>query len=164
MTKQSYALTEIMLGDFDPGARATPERFKVVSPCLDTEDRQAANVFALIRDLQGSDQRQALQGLKMLVKLAQKGVPFNQLVGKETVHEAFAPFYCELTAKTEKVWRYRHGDIRILFYYAADKVVLLVHTLPKRTNRLSTKDINKAKQAVLEFVMASQSPAGLQWI
>ena len=111
-----------------------------------------------------NDQRQALLGLKKMVKLAQLGKPFNQLTDKKTVHEAFDPFYCELTKRSETVWRFRHGDIRILFYYAVDKVVLLTHTLPKRTDKLSLKDINQAKQAVIEFLTASRSAAGLQWI
>ena len=62
------------------------------------------------------------------------------------------------------MWRYRHGDIRILFYYAADKVVLLTHTLPKRKDELSAKDINLARQAVVDFLTASQSKAGIRWI
>ena len=103
-------------------------------------------------------------GQRQLVKLAQLGKPFNQLADKKTVHEAFDSFYCELTKRNETVWRFRHRDIRILFYYAADKVVLLTHTLPKRTDKLSLKDINQAKQAVIEFLTASRSAAGLQWI
>ena len=103
-------------------------------------------------------------GQRQLVKLAQLGEPFNQLADKKTVHKAFDFFYCELTKRKETVWRFRHGDIRILFYYAADKVVLSTHTLPKRTDKLSLKDINQAKQAVIEFLSASRSAAGLQWI
>jgi phage-related protein len=99
-----------------------------------------------------------------LLKLAQLGKPFNQLVDKKTVHEAFEPFYCEVTKKNETVWRYRHNDIRILFYYAVDKVVLLAHTLPKRTDKLSAKEINMAKRAVVDFLTASRSAEGLQWI
>jgi len=36
--------------------------------------------------------------------------------------------------------------------------------LPKRTDKLSAKDINLAKQAVVDFLTASRSAAGLQWI
>ena len=159
-----YFLTEIRVSDFDAGAVSAQGRFKVVSPCADPERRQSAKVFEAVKGMQGNDQRQALLGLKMLLKLAQLGKPFNQLTDKKTVHEAFDPFYCDLTKKNETVWRYRHGDIRILFYYAADKVVLLTHTLPKRSDKLSAKDINLAKAAVIEFLTASRSAAGLQWI
>ena len=121
-------------------------------------------VFEAVQGMQGNDQRLAVQGLKMLLKLAQLGKPFNQLADAKTVHEAFDPFFCDVTKKNETVWRYRHGDIRILFYYAVDKVVLLAHTLPKRTDKLSAKDIKLAKLAVVDFLTASRSAAGLQWI
>jgi mRNA-degrading endonuclease RelE of RelBE toxin-antitoxin system len=164
MPKQAYVLAEIKLSDFEAGAVSAQGRFKVVAACSDAQRRESAAVFEAVKGMQGNDQRQALQGLKMLLKLAQKGVPFNQLADAKAVHEAFEPFFCYLTNKNEKVWRYRHGDIRILFYYAADKVVLLAHTLAKRTDRLSAKDINLAKQAVVDFLTASRSAAGLQWI
>lgn len=164
MPKQMYFLTEIKLSDFDAGAVSAQSRFRVVSACSDAKRRDSAKVFEAVKGMQGNDQRQALLGLKMLVKLAQLGKPFNQLADAKTVHEAFDSFYCDVTKKNETVWRYRHGDIRILFYYAADKLVLLTHTLPKRTNKFSATDINQAKQAVVDFLTASRSVAGLQWI
>jgi mRNA-degrading endonuclease RelE of RelBE toxin-antitoxin system len=159
-----YFLTEIRLSDFEAGVVSAQGRFRLVSHCTDAKRRESAKVFDAVNSMQGNDRKQALAGLKMLVKLAQKGVPFSQLSDAKTVHEAFAPFYCDVTRKNETVWRYRHGDIRILFYYAAEKVVLLTHTLPKRTDKLSTKDINLAKLAVVDFLTASRSAAGLQWI
>ena len=114
--------------------------------------------------LESNDRRQAIKGLRHFLKLAQLGKPFNQLADSKTVHEAFEPFYCELTKKNETVWRFRRGDIRILFYYAADKVVLLAHTLPKRSDRLSEKDKQCARQAVIDFLTATRSKTGLQWI
>lgn len=164
MPKQSYILTEIKVSDFDPGVTSAQGRFRLVSACTDANRRESAVVFETVRGMQGNDQKLALLGLEKMLKLAQKGVPFDQLVDKKIVHEAFKPFFCDLTKKNEKVWRFRHGDIRILFYYAADKMVLLTHTLPKRTNKLSAKDINVAKQAVVDFLTASRSAAGLQWI
>jgi phage-related protein len=159
-----YYLTEIRVDDFEQGVLPAQGRFKVVSPCSDPEQRGSAAVFDVVQGMEKNDQRQALAGLKFLLKLAQLGKPFGQLLDKKAVHEAFEPFYCELTKRNETVWRYRHGDIRILFYYAVDKVVLLAHTLPKRTDKLSTKEKNVAKQAVLDFLEASRSEAGIQWV
>jgi mRNA-degrading endonuclease RelE of RelBE toxin-antitoxin system len=159
-----YYLTEIRVDDFEQGAIPAQGRFKVVSQCTDPNERRSAVVFEAVQDMEKSDQRQALAGLKYLLKLAQLGKPFGQLLDKKAVHEAFEPFYCELSKREETVWRYRHGDIRILFYYAADKVVLLTHTLPKRTDKLSARDINRTKQAVVDYLTASLSAAGLQWI
>jgi len=164
MPKQPYIVTEIKVSDFDPGVTSAQGRFRLVSACSDANRRESAAVFETVQGMQGNDQRQAVRGLKMLLKLAQLGKPFSQLADAKTVHEAFDPFFCDVTKKNETVWRYRHGDIRILFYYAADKVVLLAHTLPKRTDKLSAKDIKLAKQAVFDFLTASRSAAGLQWI
>lgn len=164
MPKQSYVLTEIKVRDFDASAVSAQGRFKVVSSCSDAKSRASAQVFEIVKGMQGNDQREALRSLKMFLRLAQLGKPFNELADKKTVHEAFEPFFCEVTKKNETVWRYRHGDIRILFYYAANKLVLLAHTLPKRSDKLSAKDINQAKQAVIDFLTASRSAAGLQWI
>ena len=164
MPKQPYIVTEIKVSDFDPSVTSAQGRFRLVSACSDANRRESAAVFETVQGMQGNDQRQAVRGLKMLLKLAQLGKPFNQLADTKTVHEAFDPFFCDVTKKNETVWRYRHGDIRILFYYAADKVVLLAHTLPKRTDKLSAKDIKLAKQAVVDFLTASRSAAGLQWI
>ena len=147
-----YFLTEIRVSDFgDAGAVSEQGRFKVVSPCADAKRRESAKVFEAVKGLQGNDQRQALAGLNMLVKLAQKGVPFNQLLDAKRVHEAFESFYCGVTKKNETVWRYRHGDIRILFYYAADKVVLLAHTLPKLRTSFQQKTSTRPSRPLLIF-------------
>ncbi|MDV7395956.1 hypothetical protein RZS08_31480, partial [Arthrospira platensis SPKY1] len=102
------------------GDSALPDgRFRPVSLCADAT-RESARVFGAVKGLSSAaDQRAALKGLAHFVKLAHMGKPFNQLVDKKTVHEAFEPFFCEVTQKEETVWRYRHGDIRILFFYAS---------------------------------------------
>lgn len=164
MTKQTYFLTEIGINDFGGNAVPVLGRFKLVSRCMDQLQRGSAEVFQAVSALENNDQRQAIKGLAHFVKLAQLGKPFNQLADRKSVHEAFDPFFCEVTKRNETVWRYRHGDIRILFYYAADKVVLLAHTLPKRSDKLSEKDKKIARQAVVDFLTATQSKTGLQWI
>lgn len=165
MPKQVRYLTEINLDDFGLSSRSAPPegRFRPVSLCTEPT-RTSASIFGAVKALSGADQRAALKGLAHFVKLAQLGKPFNQLADEKAVHEAFEPFYCEITKRKESVWRYRHGDIRILFYYAAGKVVLLADALAKRKDKLSEKEKNKAKQAVLEFLEASQLEGGIQWV
>ena len=139
-------------------------RFRPVSLCSEAT-RESACVFGAVSGLSSvADQRAALKGLAHFVKLAHMGKPFNQLVDKKTVHEAFEPFFCDVTQKDETVWRYRHGDIRILFYYASGKLLLLADVLAKRSDKLSEKEKNKAKQAVKEFLEASRSEGGIQWV
>lgn len=159
-----YFLTEIGINDFGGNVIPATGRFKLVSRCRDPLQRGSAEVFQAVSVLTSNDQRQAIKGLAHFVRLAQLGKPFNQLADSKAVHEAFAPFFCEVTKRNETIWRYRHGDIRILFYYAADKVILLAHTLPKRSDKLAEKDMRQARQAVVDFLTASQSKVGLQWI
>jgi mRNA-degrading endonuclease RelE of RelBE toxin-antitoxin system len=139
-------------------------RFRPVSFCSDGERRESAVIFETLQALTANDQKAAVLGLRHFVKLAQMGKPFDQLADKKTVHEAFAPFFCEVTQKNETVWRYRHGDIRILFYYAGGKLVLLADALAKRADKLSAKEKNKAKLAVKKFLEASRSEGGIQWV
>jgi len=167
LPKQSYFLTEIRLDDFPDtqgGAPLAEGRFRPVSCCTDGESRESAVIFEALQALEANDQKAAFKGLLHFVKLAQLGKPFDQVVDKKTVHEAFEPFFCDVTQKEETVWRYRHGDIRILFYYASGKVVLLADALAKRKDALSAKEKNRAKQAVVDFLKASQSGGGIQWI
>lgn len=159
-----YCLTEIDVREFVDGASPAPNRLRLVSRCHDPTQKTSAEVFAALKAMEKSDQRQAIAGLKYMLRLAQLGKPFGQLLDKKAVHEAFAPFYCDVTKRNETIWRYRHGDVRILFYYAADKVVLLTHTLAKRTDKLATREKNVATQAVIEFLEASRSGSGLRWI
>lgn len=165
MPKQIRFLTEICPEDFglSTGGALPDGRFRPVSLCAEAT-RESASVFGAVRALSVADQRAALKGLAHLVKLAHMGKPFNQLVDEKAVHEAFEPFYCKVTKRKETVWRYRHGDIRILFYYASGKVVLLTDVLAKRKDKLSEKEQNKAKQAVMDFLEASQSEGGIQWV
>lgn len=44
------------------------------------------------------------------------------------------------------------------------RVLLLAHTLPKRTDKLSAKEKNIAKQTVLDYLRASRSETGIQWV
>lgn len=160
-----YFLTEIRVDDFEDGeSQPAVGRFKLVSRCADSRQRESAAVFQAVAGMEHNDQRQALKGLKHMVKLAQFGKPFNQLADKGAVHEAFEPFYCEVTKKHETIWRYRHSDIRLLFYYASGKVVLLAHTLVKRKDELSEREKQVARKAVIDFLTAVQSADGLQWV
>ena len=159
-----YFLTEIELIDFEVSETLSPKRFKLVSRCANEKDRSTAEILQVLKKLDSNDRRQAVKGLLHFLKLAQLGSPFNQLADKKVVHEAFKSFYCETTKRNETVWRYRHGDIRILFYYGVDKIVLLANALPKRSNKLSVKDENQARQTVNDFLVASQNDSGIVWI
>jgi mRNA-degrading endonuclease RelE of RelBE toxin-antitoxin system len=161
MTKQPvYYLTEIRPEDF-PGqgdgaaGPLNPNRFKVSSAC-ESNDADSAEVWSQIMTL-GSrqDQKKAVAGLKHLVKVAQSGPPFTQSLDKKAMHETYS-FHSAVSGQKEKIWRYRHGDIRLLFFYAQDKIVLLCGALAKRKDKLSEAEERAAEQAVERYLQAHQ--------
>lgn len=162
MTKQVvYYLTEIRPEDFTgdgDGAAAplSPNRFKVSSACAQN-DASTADVLVQIKALGSKpDQYKAMLGLVHLVKVAQSGPPFNKSFDKKALHETHS-FHSAVSGQDEKIWRYRRGDIRILFYYADDKIVLLCGTLSKRKDQLSQAEKNTAEQAVDRYLSARQN-------
>ncbi len=168
MAKQNaYYLTEIRPEDFqDRGAPApavlNPQRFKVSSACT-SRDRDSAQIWASIQSL-GSrqDQSTALAGLLYFIKVAQSGPPFTASFDKKTLHEAHV-YTSSVSGQLEKIWRYRRGDIRILFYYAQDRVVLLCDALAKRKDKLSEAEQKVAEKAVDAYLEALKGQC-LTWL
>lgn len=159
-----YNLTELLSADFTGDGGDEPLnalRWKVAARCTGNE-RTSAEVFSWVRGLHANDRRQALKALHYLVRLAQAGHPLADMLDKKRLHETHR-FHCAASGKEEKVWRYRDGDIRILFYYGRDRLVLLTNLVPKRSDKLSQAELNRAEQAVHEYLMASQDKT-IRWL
>lgn len=121
-----------------------------------TRDRDSALVWEQIQALKVNDREPAFKSLAYFVQIAQNGPPLTQHLDKKQVHEAHE-FASPVSGKTEKVWRYRRGDIRILFYYGHDGVLLLADLVAKRSDKLEKAVLNRAEQAVNEYLSATQS-------
>ncbi|GGB06375.1 hypothetical protein GCM10011496_29080 [Polaromonas eurypsychrophila] len=121
-----------------------------------TKDRDSALVWEQIQALKGNDQEPAFKSLAYFVQIAQNGPPLTQHLDKKQVHEAHE-FVSPASGKTEKVWRYRRGDIRILFYYGHDGILLLADLVAKRSDKLEKAVLNRAEQAVNEYLSAAKS-------
>jgi predicted ABC-class ATPase len=168
MTKQHlYYLTEIRPEDFTEdgdGASAplSAKRFRVSSAC-EAADADTADVWAQIQSLSSKQhQKMAIAGLHFLVKVAQSGQPLTASFDNKALHETHA-FTSPVSGQTERIWRYRRGDIRILFYYAADRVVLLSGVLIKLKDKLSKAEELAAEKAVNHYLEA-QKHGQLTWV
>lgn len=162
-----YFLTELSSNDFlldskesalSPALLAA-KRCRVSSPCV-TKDRDTAVVWAHIQALGANDRPAGLKSLAYFVQIAQNGPPLTQHLDKKQVHEAHE-FVSAVSGKAEKVWRYRRGDIRILFYYADDRVLLVTDLLAKRSDKLEPAVLNRAEQAVNAYLSAIKANAVL---
>jgi mRNA-degrading endonuclease RelE of RelBE toxin-antitoxin system len=168
MTKQCvYYLTEIRPEDCteDVDGASAPlnaKRFRVSSAC-EAEDADTADVWRQIRALRSKQHQQvAIAGLLYLVKVAQSGQPLTASFDKKALHETHA-FTSPVSRQTEKIWRYRRGDVRILFYYAADRVVLLSGVLIKLKDKLSKAEELAAERAV-NLYLDAQTHGRLTWV
>lgn len=158
-----YFLTELSPDDFLPDsdesalapAHLGAKRCKVSSRCANSH-RDSALVWGQIEALKANDQEPAFKSLAYFVQIAQNGPPLTQHLDKKQVHEAHE-FVSPISGKAEKIWRYRRGDIRILFYYGNDSVLLLADVVAKRSDRLEPAVLNRAEQAVNEYLSANKS-------
>lgn len=158
-----YFITELNPNDFlldsDESALAPAllgaKRCKVSSRCA-IKDRDSALVWGQIEALKANDRAPAFKSLAYFVQIAQNGPPLTQHLDKKQVHEAHE-FVSPISGKTEKIWRYRRGDIRILFYYGNDSVLLLADLVAKRSDRLEPAVLNRAELAVNEYLSATKS-------
>ena len=164
-----YFITELHADDFLPDAEKAVSSTELlaekrwrVSSCCDTKDRDSAVVWTQIQALKSNDQAAGFKSLAYFVRIAQNGPPLTQHLDKKQVHEAHE-FVSAVSGKLEKVWRYRRGDIRILFYYGNNSVLLLVDLLAKRSDKLEPAVLNRAETAVNAYLSATKSNSVL-WV
>jgi mRNA-degrading endonuclease RelE of RelBE toxin-antitoxin system len=160
-----YYLVEITPDDFSdevsPSAARNARRYRVASTC-DNKNRDSAHVLQQIQALNRNNQSKALQAVLYLVKLAQDGQPLSDLLDGKALHQAHT-FHSQVSGCTEKVWRYRRGEIRVLFYYGEGKVVLLSGVVVKLADKFSRHDLRTAEKAVNAYLGALAEGA-LTWV
>lgn len=155
-----YFLSELTPDDFrldsdESAAASAPlggNRCKVSSRC-ETRQRDKALVWSQIQALAANDRAPAVKSLAYFVQIAQNGPPLTQHLDKKQVHEVHE-FDSPVSGKKEKIWRYRRGAIRILFYYGNDRVLLLADIVAKRSDKFEQAVLNKAAQAINEYLNA----------
>lgn len=155
-----YFITELTPDDFrldsDGAASASVPlgvtRCKVSARCA-SRDRDSAYVWQQIADLEVNDRASAIKSLAYFSRVAQHGPPLTQHLDKKQVHEVHE-FDSPVSGKKEKIWRYRRGDIRILFYYGNDRVLLLTDVVVKRSDKFEPAVLSRAAQAVNEYLSA----------
>ena len=162
-----YFLTELKPDDFLPDGEepASPPAFLAAKRCREssrcaTKDRDSALVWTQIASLGANDKDPAVKSLAYFAQIAQNGPPLTQHLDKKQVHEAHE-FVSAVSSMTEKVWRYRRGAIRILFYYGNDRVLLLVDLLAKRSDKLEPAVLKQAELAVDAYLSATKANAVL---
>ncbi len=100
------------------------------------------------------DKQAALLALKKLIQIAALGQPLTVHYDKKRCHELHTFKYA---GKERVIWRIRHGDIRLPFYYGQGKLIFLAGALSKRKDRLSNAETLALEKEVKRYIDAEQA-------
>lgn len=135
----------------DPGMYSeAPNAFKVCSICP-TDDPKTAEILAAVAELEKHDRESFRLAIKKLLKISTLGTPIKEHYDKKQCHEAFDFDY---KGKNHTVWRIRNGDVRLLFFYGHDHIILLTDALAKRKDNLTEAEENRSKEVIKRYLNA----------
>lgn len=129
-----------------------PGAFKVY--CVSaTEDPADAELVELLSSLEANERNAFRNGMSTLLKVANSGRKLETHFGSKECHEAHRFNH----AKQEHVvWRIRRGDLRILFYYGANRILLITDSFPKHRGKLTNAQKLKSERTIKAFIEAKK--------
>lgn len=141
------------------GFRAQPEpplleeSWLLFAPC-ENESFSGCILFSQIKDLASKkDQKSAVLALKKLIQVAAMGQPLTVHYDKKQCHELHSFTY---KGKARVIWRIRHGDIRLPFYYGQGKLIFLAGAVSKRKDKLSQAEESALEKEVKRYIDAEK--------
>lgn len=136
-----------------PEPKLLENSWLVFAPC-ESDDYSNCILFAQIKALKSQeDQKSAVLGLKKLIQVAALGQPLTAHYDAKHCHELHEFKY---KGKTRVIWRIRHGDIRLPFYYGHGKLIFLAGALSKRKDKLSKTEELTLEKEVKRYIDAEK--------
>ncbi|PFG11778.1 hypothetical protein ATI45_4346 [Marinobacter sp. LV10MA510-1] len=139
------------------GYQAQPEpqqlkgSWQVFAPC-EHADYSGCVLFSKIAGLSSiEDKKATILALKKLIQIAAMGQPITAHYDKKQCHELHKFKY---QGKERVIWRIRHGDIRLPFYYGQGKLIFLASVLAKRKDKLSQAEELALEKEVKRYISA----------
>lgn len=153
MHLRQFQLSEfIKLGDLANTYPVTPGALKVCCVChsADPEDNDLNDWVAKL----GAKEIGAfMNGMSMILKLANAGRKFESHYDPKKCHETHSFCY---KGKEHVLWRIRNSDVRLLFFYGNDQVILLVDSFPKHTDKLAKAQKSHAETVIKAYLDAKK--------
>lgn len=129
-----------------------PGAYKVC--CASRSENPAdAAIVDWVTALQNVDRGSFRSGMSTLLKVANEGRKFETHYDEKACHEAHRFSY---KGQEYVVWRIRVGDLRILFHYAKDHIVLLSDAFAKHRDKLTKAQTGKAERDIKAFIDATE--------
>jgi hypothetical protein len=122
--------------------------FKVCGVCT-TKDKASAELLSQIAALGKTEGSCFRNGMRKLLKIANSGEPLSVHYDEKQCHTTHS---FNNNGTSYDIWRIRNSDLRILFFYGTDRVILLLDVFPKRANKLTKAQKSKAEDAVKRYL------------
>lgn len=132
-------LRRLQIQDFlqsGEGAATYPEMPNARKVCCisTTEDPRDAAIVAWVKALTSQDRKVFRNGMGTILKVANSGRQLETHFDEKQCHQAHCFSH---KGNQHTIWRIRRGDLRILFIYGTDHIILLVDAFPKHTDKLT---------------------------
>lgn len=110
--------------------------------------------IAMIGRANPQDAKSALSALAKLVQVSAVGQPLEVFYDKKQCHPIHDFIYKE---RRHVLWRIRKGDVRLVFYYAQDRVIFLADTFSKRKDKLTNGEKKQLEDEIKTYVDAEMA-------
>ena len=125
-----------------------PCAFKVY--CVSSsEDPRDAEIIEWVHKLETKERGSFFSGMSTLLKLANAGRRLESHYGPKECHETHCFTYKQ---QEHVVWRIRCGDLRMLFYYGKDRILLITDVFAKHRDKLTNAQKLKSEQTIKAFI------------
>jgi len=108
-----------------------------------------------------ADKNTGVAAVTHFIKLAHLAPPLHQHVDKKKLHDIHS-YRSTVTGKTEKIRRFRKGDIRVLHYACDDGRIILINVVAKRSDTLTRAQKNEVERRLDNFLSASLN-SNIKW-
>lgn len=128
-----------------------PYAFKICSICS-TKDPQTAEILVAVANLVDRDKLSFKLAMARLLKVSVLDPPLKAHYDKKQYHDAFEFSY---KGKTRKVLRVRNNNLRLVFYFGNDNIILLTDTFAKHKDNWTEAETNRSKEVVKRYLDAT---------
>lgn len=125
-----------------------PGAYQVCAVCA-MDDPETADLLQQVKALGKMEGNCFRNCMSKLLKIANSGEPLKAHYDETQCHPTHTFTY---QGEVRTIWRIRSNDLRILFYYAQDKIILLLDTFPKRADKLTNAQKLKAEAIVKRYI------------
>lgn len=134
--------------DMEQSYPELPNAFKVC--CVSATDKpRDAEIVTWAQSLASKERGSFRSGMGVLLKLANAGRRLESHYDEKQCHPAHRFTY---KRREHVVWRIRSGDLRILFCYCDDRILLITDTFPKRKDKLTVAQKLKSERTIKAFI------------